>query len=337
MLIDAVGVTEHDFVEPPLNREKSISLQKLLEKAANLTITEDETATLASRLAALEAQLTPDERTELDTVANGSVRDLVRTLVDAVDPDVQAEALEGAADPDEARQQLIIDAVRPLAANPDLRARILELRRTHDRVIDEVSADTLLDAHGVIDTGKAKSVVESWQAYLDEHRDEITAIQLLTEARERRVSFHDIKELADRIARPPYNWTTDIIWDAYVALGAEYRGSTTTRSRHTLTDLVSLIRYTVGADNALVPYAEKVNEKYTAWLAQQEQAGVIYSDAERWWLDRMVQVIASSAGITPTDLDKPPFIENGGTDGAIRDLGDRAARLVDELNKDLTA
>lgn len=337
VLVDAVGVTEHDFVEPPLNRERSISLQKLLEKAANLTITEGEIATLASRLAALEAQLTPDERTELDAVANGSVRDLVRTLVDAVDPNVQAQVLEGAADPDEARQQLIIDAVRPLAANPDLRSRILELRRAHDRIIDEVSADTLLDAHGVIDTSKAMSVVESWQAYLDEHRDEITAIQLLTEARERRVSFHDIQELADRIARPPYNWTPDIIWNAYVALGAEYRGSATTRSRHALIDLVSLIRYTVGADTELVPYAAKVNEKYAAWLAQQEQSSVTFSDAERWWLDRMVQVIASSAGITLTDLDNPPFIENGGTDGAIRDLGDRAAALIDELNKELTA
>ena len=95
VLVDAVGVTEHEFVEPPLNREKSISLAKLLEKAANLTITEDETATLASRLAALEAQITPDERAELDAVAGGSVRAVVRHLVDAVDPDTQAEGPRG--------------------------------------------------------------------------------------------------------------------------------------------------------------------------------------------------------------------------------------------------
>ena len=57
-LVDAVGVTEHDFVEPPLNRVRGISLEKLLRKAAALELTEDETATLASRLTALEAQLT---------------------------------------------------------------------------------------------------------------------------------------------------------------------------------------------------------------------------------------------------------------------------------------
>jgi len=335
VIVDAVGVTEHEFVEPPLNRDKSISLQKLLEKAANLTISEDETATLASRLAALEAQITDDERAELDAVAGGSLRKLVRHLVDAVDPDVQARAIEGADDPVKARQQVIIDAVKPLASNPELRARILELRRAHDRVVDEVSADVLLDAYGVVDTNKAKSVIESWRAYLEEHRAEITAIQLLTEAKERRISFGDIKELADRIARPPHNWTTDTIWDAYVAL--DVRGHKPNGTRRTLTDLVSLIRFTIGEDDRLVPYAERVQSKYESWLAQQEQGGTTFSARERWWLDRMVQVIASSAGISPADLDNPPFVENGGTDGALRDLGGGAAALIADLNKELTA
>ena len=335
VLVDAVGVTEHEFVEPPLNRVRSISLTKLLEKTANLTITEDETATLASRLAALEAQITPDERAELDQVAGGSLRAVVRQLVDAVDADAQAKAVETADDPAAARQQLIVEAVRPLASNPDLRSRILELRRAHDRVLDEVSADTLLDAHGVIDTSKAKSIVESWRAYLDEHRSEITAIQLLTEARERRVSYDDIKELADRIARPPYNWTPDIVWNAHVAL--ENDGQRQAGPHRTLTDLVSLVRFSLGEDDQLIPYADRVQELYVGWLLQQEQAGATFTDAERWWLDRIANVIAESAGIEPADLDSPPFTENGGADGAVRDLGDRAATLLDELNQELTA
>jgi len=95
VIVDAVGVTEHDFVEPPLNRDKGVSLKKLLDKAATLSLTEDETATLASRLAKLELELTPQERGELDGFAGMPVRDIVRGLVDAVDPDSQ-----GAAAPD---------------------------------------------------------------------------------------------------------------------------------------------------------------------------------------------------------------------------------------------
>jgi len=330
VIVDAVGVTEHDFVDPPLNRDKSVPLKRLLDKAAALNLTEDETATLASRLAKLEVELTAEERIELDAVAGSPVRDLIRGLVDAVDPDVQAKYIDAGG----ALAELIDAAIEPIAANPALRQRILELRATHDRVIDEVSRDVLLDAHGVVDPGRAKSIVDSWRTYLDEHRSEITAIQLIGEAKDRRIAFDDIRELADRIARPPYNWTPDVIWNAYVAIdGSKVRQT----PQHTLTDLVSLLRYTVGTDAELVPYADRVHEKYAGWLSQQDQAGVTFGDKERWWLDRMVSVIASSAGINTADLDDAPFTERGGTDGALRDLGDRAGDLIDELNAELTA
>ncbi len=334
VIVDAVGVTEHPFVDPPLNRDKGISLKKLLDKAATLTLTEDETATLASRLAKLELELTPAERIELDDVAERPVRDIIRGLVDAVDPDTQAKVLDGAADPDQARRDLLERAIQPVASSPELRTRILELRATHDRVIDEVNKDVLLDAHGVVDPNRATSVVESWAQYLLDHRDEITAIQIATEAKERRIAFADIQELADRISRPPYNWTSDIIWNAYEAVDV---GRVRHNDHHTLTDLVSLLRFTVGVDRELVPYATRVQERYAAWLAQQEQAGSEFSAVERWWLDRMVDVIASSAGISADDLDRAPFTEKGGVDGALRDLGDRAGDLLDELSKELTA
>lgn len=321
VIVDAVGVTEHDFVEPPLNRQRSVPLKKLLEKAANLTITEDEAATLASRLAKLELDLTDKERVELDEVASGSVRGIIRNLVDAVEPATTT-------------REAIDRAIEPLASNPELRNRILELGAAHDRVIDEVSRDELIEAGGVVDTDKARSVVESWAAYLGEHRDEITALQVGYEVGERRIDFAVIEGLAARISRPPHNWTTDVIWNAYAAVdGAKVRKSAT----HTLTDLVSLIRYATGVDDELVPYGERVRERYAAWLAQQEQSGAVFTEIERWWLDRMVSVIASSAGIRVEDLDDAPFTERGGTDGAIRDLGERAAELIDELNAELTA
>jgi type I restriction enzyme, R subunit len=334
VIVDAVGVTEHDFVDPPLNRDKSVSLKKLLDKAANLSLTEADTATLASRLAALELQLTDRERAELDQVAGMPMRHLVRDLVDAVDPDTQDRVLADAVDPTTAIQELFDTAVKPLASNPELRQRILDLRATHDRIIDTISPDVLLDAHGVVDTARARSIVESWQQYLIDHRDEITAIQLMQEAKERRVSFAEIQALAERISRPPHNWTPDLIWSAYEAIDI---GRVRHSDQHTLTDLVSLIRFATKLDDELVPYAEQVRQRYAGWLAQQAQAGVTFSPAELWWLDKMMEVIAVSAGISPDDLDNAPFTERGGVDGAIRDLGPNAADLIDQLNTNLTA
>ncbi|QOR69386.1 DEAD/DEAH box helicase family protein [Ruania alkalisoli] len=338
VIVDGVGVTEHDFVEPPLNRRKSVSLVQLLKKAANLTITEDEVATLASRLSALELQLTPDERAEIDKVAGGSLKQVVRGLVDAVDADKQAAALDDAggedADPAQVIENIIEAAIEPLAANPDLRTRIMELRRTHDQIIDDYNADELVDAYGVVDPERAKSVVEDWAKYLNEHRDEITAIQVMDEAKSRRVSFEAIKELADRIARPPYNWTPDIVWAAYEQVDV---GRVRHRDKPRLTDVVSLVRYTLGADSELIPFADAVAERYIGWLLAQEQAGAQFTDTQRWWLDRMVDVISNSAGITADDLEQAPFDEKGGIGGALRDLGDDAGALLDQLNEELTA
>lgn len=334
VLVDAVGVTQHEFVDAPLNRVKGVSLERLLKKAAALELSEDEAATLASRLAKLELDLTDRERAELDEVAGEPLKQIVGRLVEAVDPQLQAKRLEGASNPQAALRDLLDSAVEPLAANPELRTRIVELRRTHDRVIDEVSRDVLTLAEGVPDAQRAHSTIESWKAYLEEHRDEISAIQVLQEARALRVPFKDVQELADRIARPPHNWTPDELWAAYEQVDA---GKVKHSARHTLTDLVSLLRYTLGLDAELVPYRELVEQRYQTWLAQQEQAGARFTVDQQWWIDNMVEVIVNSAGLSAEDLDAAPFDERGGVDGAVRDLGPDAGALVASLSEELTA
>ena len=342
VIVDAIGVTEHEFIDAaPLDRDKSITLKQLLGKAAALTIGEQETATLASRLARLDAELTSAEKVELADLAGGPLSGVVKALVDAVDPDTQAAAVEAAgaaADPAQVIRDLIVEAVAPLAGSPALRDRILEIRASHDVVIDENTPDTLLDAHGVVDTTRARHIVESWAQYLEAHRDEITAIDLLYRGDgDAKVTFPELRELAERIKRPPHNWTPDLIWNAYAAIEADTAHPRVHKAdRHTVTDLVSLVRFTLGQNNELVPYAETVQEKYQGWLHQQEQAGVVFSERQRWWLDRIADVIAQSAGITLDDLDNTPFTERGGLNAAGADLGPEAQNLIDQLNTELT-
>jgi type I restriction enzyme R subunit len=326
VLVDAVGVTEHDHIDAaPLDRDKTIPLKRLLEKTATLTITESEVATLAGRLARLDRELTDAERTELKTVGVLALKEITRRLVHAVDPDVLADVTD--------LRDHLDEAVKPLAANPELRNRLLEIRRTHDLVIDETSQDTLLEAYGVVDTDRAREVVTSWRAYLDEHRDEISALEVLY-TRGRTVTFSELAELAERIKRPPYQWTPDLLWNAYAALDVEHVHRA---DRHAVTDLIALIRFTLQQDTELVPYAETVQQRYAAWLAAQEQAGASFTPEQRWWLDRIADVVAQANGITVDDLDNAPFTERGGVDGAARDLGASAEALLEALNAELTA
>jgi type I restriction enzyme R subunit len=107
--------------------------------------------------------------------------------------------------------------------------------------------------------------------------------------------------------------------------------------KHTATDLITLIRYTLEVDRELVPYAVTVEDRYTSWLAQQAQKGIIFTDVERWWLDRIKDTIIQSASMKVDDLSFAPFTERGGIDGAGRDLGPNAQNLIDALNVELAA
>jgi type I restriction enzyme R subunit len=343
VIVDAIGVTEHPFVDAaPLDRNKSVSLEQLMERAANFTITADEVSTLASRLARLDRELTPKERIEVATLAGAPLAQITRGLIMVTDPDVLEALAESAPHGPDGQPDMrammaehIQKAVTPLAGNPQLRARLLEIRANHDRVIDEVSIDVLAGAGGVVDYDKARNVVSSWKQFLEDHRDEITLIHVLySQNRDAKVTFQQLRELADQIARPPRAWTVDLIWRAYEALDSEHVHKA---DRHTATDLITLVRFSLNQQNELIPYATGVEERYANWLARQAQAGVNFTDAQRWWLDRIKDTIIQSASITLDDLDLAPFTDRGGIDGLGRDLGPNARSIITNLTETLAA
>lgn len=342
VIVDAVGVTEHDFVDAaPLQRSRTMTLKQLLDKAATFTLTPDEVTTLASRLARLERQMTPAERAEINAVAGQPLSEVLAGLISVADPDVIAQTIANApivdGQPDEkaAMKALVDTVITPIAGNPALRQRLLELRAAHDLMIDETSKDVLLDASGHVDKDKASALVTSWREYLDTHRNEITAIQAIySQPQTPKVAYEELKELADRIARPPRNWTVDTLWHAYEAIDTDkVRHS----NRHTTTDLVALIRFALGYENELIPYASTIEQRWANWLAQQAQAGVEFTETELWWLENIKNVVVQSGGFSNRDLDLPPFTEKGGADGVVRDFGPHVGDLISGLAEGLTA
>ena len=343
VIVDAVGVTEHEFVDAaPLERSKTVPLKTLLEKAATFTITADETASLASRLARLSREITPSENAELTALAGVPLQDITQQLVKIADPDTLANVIEnapldkeGKKDTRKAMSDFIEQIITPIASNAELRQRILEIRLSHDLIFDEGSKDELLDARGVVDTNKAKTLVESWVQYIEDNKNEITAIQMLySKPRSVSITYKEIKELAERIRRPHPTWTVDVLWNAYLALEpTKVRKSAV----HTTTDLVSLVRFTLGQMNELVPYAQLVEERYAGWLLQQENLGVKFTDNQKWWLDRIKDAISQSAHFDVKDLEMSPFTERGGTDGVLAELGNSVTDLIESMNLELAS
>ncbi|WP_422733017.1 DEAD/DEAH box helicase family protein [Micromonospora sp. WMMD558] len=335
VIVDAIGVTESPRVDAsPLQQhsEKQISLEQLLRKAGTLTLSPEETGTLASRLAKLNLQITPDERAELEQLAGQPLTAVVTSLRRATDPDelerAESRGRQGV-------RELVEEAVRPLAANPELRNRLLEIRRAHDIVYDEINPDELIEAQGVDPKKRAQETVTSWRNFIEEHRDEITAIEIAYRHGGGRGVYRQLKELAARIGRPPHAWTPERLWREYERLELTARRPGLSYGP---VDLIGLIRYELGLDVEPRPHRSAVEERFAAWLLKQEQAGVTFTVDQTWWLERIRDVVATSAAFEHTDLDQVPFTERGGTDGFLHTFGDdHAEAILTDLHRDLTA
>jgi type I restriction enzyme R subunit len=343
VIVDAVGVTETPLMETkPLDRKPHVPLDRLFKDLAFGKRDPDLVSSIADRLARLDLRLSQDDRATLQEIANGtSIKEITEALIAALDPDNQYAIAEAGTDVGEpsaedvkkAAADLIETAVYPLASNPELRLKIVDFRRSYEQIIDETSMDKVLQAG--YSTERARQTVEDFRKFIEDNKDEITALQILySHPYSRRLSFKDIRDLANAIGRPPHQWTPGGLWAAYEALDkSKVRGS----GQRVTTDLVSLVRFALGEEDELVPFPEKVNERFTRWLRQQENAGREFTDEQRRWLEEIRDHIAASMSISTDDLDYTPFVERGGIGKAFAVFGDKLGPLLNELNETLAA
>jgi type I restriction enzyme R subunit len=338
VLVDAVGVTESPLVDAkPLvpAGERQVSLAKLLDKAGTRSISASEAEILAGRLARLNQQLTEEERDLLTRAAGGrTLSEIAGAIVKAVDPDRQEQAqAEGGK---KAARELIENAIAPLTQSPDLRRRIIEIRRDKDYLIDEFTAVEMTDVREVPREERAREQIGRWRQLLERERDRIAAVHIaLTSPRS--VSpdeaYAALKELALEIRRPDFAWTPQTLWVYYEDLGAALHSH---GHEAGIPDLISLIRYELGADPELRLYRETVEERFEGWLLRQQQAGAQFTDEQLWWLRSIRDVVASDVGISSAEFNAEPFKGRGGGRGFAHAFAGRDYRsLLNELNREL--
>ena len=277
-MVDAVGIMDTPLAETvqPLERKPGQSLEKLLNLVAFGSKDPQVASSIAGRLARLDKHLTMDDREMLTGLAGGTdLGAIARSLVDALDPDQQVAVTLAAGQPADDRAAvaataaaMLAYALEPLVTNPYLRNAIVEVRKSYEQTIDEASKDKVLFAgHSAEAREKAAATISSFREYLEEHKDQIRALQVLySRPHKKRLTFSEIKELAKTIGRPPRQWTPDVLWHAYQVLDeSKVRGS----GGRMLTDIVSLVRYALQQEGELVPFRDQVEERFAAWLAAQ--------------------------------------------------------------------
>jgi type I restriction enzyme R subunit len=350
VLVDCVGICETDLVETlPLEKNRAVGFDKLLDAVAQGSTKTDVLSSLAGRLARLDRRIGADDRAMLAKLAGGlTLADLSGKLVEALDPDVQADraravaGLPADAEPpvdvlQKVTKALIRDAVQPLRASPELRKALGDVKKSLEQTIDATTADEVLHA-GFSDEAKerAKALVGDFEAFCHKHKDEITALEILySRPHRQRLRHDDVKKLAETIAASPRQWTPEKLWRAYEVL--ERDKVRQAGAGRIWTDVVSLVRFALHQEEELVPFVERVHERFERWMVQQENQGRRFSAEQRAWLEAIRDHVAGNLEITVEDFEYSPFAERGGLGKASRVFGAELEKVMDELNEVLAA
>ncbi len=354
IIVDAVGVCESDKTDSrPLEKKPTVAFDKLLLGVALGKRDEDTLTTLAGRLARLERELNHEDTMELKELTDGkSLGDLARNLLNACDPDyIHAEVMKGkygTTTPDglvpeptfselDALRALVVQSACAPFDKPALRDTLVKLKQQNEQTIDTVTADVV--THRGYDAAakeKAANLLKSFRDYIEQHKAEITALQILySRPYKQRLTEKMLKELEKKLRDNHAAWTEDRLWDAFAVTAP---GKVKGRSQAgRFADLVALVRFALEQQPVLAPFADSVTERFNEWLMDKAKAGVKFSGEQLAWLNLIRDHIATAISIEPEDLELAPFNQRGGLGKAHQLFGEQLPKLLDELNEVLAA
>src|SRR5216684_6785017 len=225
VLIDAVGVSESlKTVSQPLERNRAVSFDRLIDDIAAGRRDDDAFATLAARLAALDRRIGEKDRAAIVKASGGvDLSGLASRLLDAIDPD--ALAMRVPKDAPEPEQKKAREAAKDEAAtifdDPTLRRLLKEVKAAADIRIDTISNEAVV-SYGW-DEKKATDTVERFKSFLEERRDELAALQILYRLpyAQRRLTYEAVDDLKEALKRPPWLLEPVDIWRAYKRLSSD--------------------------------------------------------------------------------------------------------------------
>jgi type I restriction enzyme R subunit len=145
-----------------------------------------------------------------------------------------------------------------------------------------------------------------------------------------------IEDLHDALSRPPLMLTTERLWSAYARVQtSQVKGADRKRQ---LTDLIALVRFTIGLDSELKPFSDQVDKRFQEWIFRHNaQRTTAFSTEQTEWLRLMKDHIASSCSISRADFDYAELADKGGLQKVWTVFGADLDGLMDEMNRELVA
>lgn len=327
VVVDAIGATKSKKTDSrPLERKPSVPMKDLLGAVLMGATDEDLFTSLANRLIRLDKQITEDEKEKIVELSGGkSINHIIKDLLNVYDPDVLETV----------PQETLIKEVQT-TFNGELNDYLENVRRVHEQIIDVVNLDTVLVADWDKDsTDKANEIITEFQAYIQEHKDEITALKIFYNEphRRRELTSKMVKELLVNIKANKPRLAPSVVWQAFRQL--EETNPQSPKSE--IIALVSILRRLTGLDSKLTGYDLTIDKNFQKWVFAKQAGSLKYTTEQMEWLRMIKEHIATSLHVEIDDLDYTPFDAQGGRGKMWQLFGEEMNKIIDELNEALAA
>ncbi len=330
IIVDAVGVTESIKTDSrPLERQRTVSFKNVLKSVALGKRDDDTLTTLAGRLAKLEQAITKDNHKQIEEKTGKSLSNIVNDIFDSLDPDkIETLSQEKSIGLEEAKEELIEIACTPFD-DPEFRELLETIKTDNELMIDDISVDEVIES-GFSEEAKekAKGLVSSFKKYIEEHKDEIDALSIIYNQSysKRHLTYEMIKELSEKLQKPPYLFTLPKLWHAYEQL--ESSKVKKAKPDALLTNIIQVIRFTLKQSEVLRTFDEKVNENFEEF---KKEKGLSIEQEEL--LEKIKDRIINNSSVEIEDLkSEPELLMN-----LYSSFGDKYKEVLEELNVRLVA
>lgn len=354
VIVDAIGVTKSLKTDSrPLEKKPGVPLKDLLGAIAVGARDEDLFTSLAGRLARLEKQVTEKEKITFQEKANGkTISQVVKELLNAYNPDTleeiryKVETQFAGESPllKEEKYNEQANALQEKAASVftgELNTYIENVRKAHAQVIDHINPDQLLNVGWDRDnTEKAQALIQDFTAWIESHKDEITALQIFYSQlyRRRELTYKMVKDVYELLKTEKPLLAPLHIWRAYEQLDASTGSASNGSPKNELIALVSLIRKVSGWDNQLTAFDKTVDKNFADWVWKKQQGNAPkFTEEQMQWLHMIKDYVANSFHIDRDDFDLSPFIAQGGLTKMWNLFGEQTDEIINELNEVLAA
>ncbi|MBD3842321.1 MAG: DEAD/DEAH box helicase family protein, partial [Campylobacterales bacterium] len=327
VVVDAIGATKSKKTDSrPLERKPSVPMKDLLGAVLMGAADEDLFTSLANRLIRLDKQITEDEKEKIIELSGGkSINHIIKDLLNVYDPDVLETT----------PQEELIKEVQT-TFNGELNDYLENVRRVHEQIIDVVNLDTVLVADWDKDsTDKANEIITEFKDYIQEHKDEITALKIFYNEphRRRELTSKMVKELLSHIKANKPRLAPSVVWEAFRQL--EETNPQSPKSE--IIALVSILRRLTGLDTKLTGYDLTIDKNFQKWVFAKQAGSLKYTAEQMEWLRMIKEHIATSLHVEIDDLDYTPFDAQGGRGKMWQLFGEEMETIIDELNEALAA